>query len=139
MINNRFQQKGHITQTGNRASLNLKSLGSFKVAINKRNVDLQGEPAGDLITGDELSDGTVQVLPGWIWNFGSTILKGPKVGELVANGSKPSSFPPRESRGFRFDIVFSCGVKQPQRSQARPVVRPAANKIAVSIKRKIFV
>ena len=100
MEENCFKQKRHIAEAGDRALLNLESLRSFKLAINQRNVDLQGEPAGDLITGDELSDGTVLILTGRIWNFDSIILKSPKPSELLANGPKPSSFPPRRDQSL---------------------------------------
>ena len=36
-------------------------------------------------------------------------------------------------------MVLSCGVKQPQRSQAWPILRPATNRIIVKIKRKVFI
>src|SRR5581483_4060063 len=96
MKNYSFEQKRHVTKSGNGALLNLEPFRSLKFAIDQWQVDLQREPAVELITGNDLCDGAVEILPGWIRHFLSVQLQRSKAGELLANGSVPSPGPGQE-------------------------------------------
>ena len=62
----RFEQKRNIAEAGFRSAIDGETFRPFELAVDERNVDLEREAAVNLVTGDELSDRTVLVLPGWI-------------------------------------------------------------------------
>jgi len=110
MKKHRFQQKGHISQTGNCAAINLKTFRPFEFAINQRDIELKSEAAVDLVTGHNLRDRTVFILSGRICDFVSIHLNGRKTGELLADRRVPSGQPGKKWVDSIPGMALSCGV-----------------------------
>jgi hypothetical protein len=95
---NGFQQERYVAETGLGAAINRKTLWSFKLPINQRNVELQREPIVQAVAGDELSDRAIFILTGRVRDLAAVDLNGSEMGELLAHGRIPALGPWKQRR-----------------------------------------
>src|SRR5438445_6743302 len=88
-----FKQKRDVAKTGDRTTVNRKTLRPFELAINQRDVQLQSKSRVNLISSHELRNRAVLILAGGICDFASVDLDGPEASELLADGCVPSGHP----------------------------------------------
>src|SRR6267142_96879 len=96
-------QERDVADAGFSSSLDSAlTVGAFIVAVYDGRIQLDSKIPGDVVSGKDLGNGTVEVLSGGIGDFPAIYLDGTEIGKLFGNTDKRAT--PNLSVGL------SCGV-----------------------------
>src|SRR2546423_14287792 len=98
-----LREQRHIAGAAFRSTIDGEAVWPFERAISEGRIDLEREMRGHGIAGDELCDGTIEILAGGIGEFAAVELDGAEVSELLGDSEVESIRPRSEYGRVRID------------------------------------